>query len=133
MDLIRTYLYITSPIVPENIDEKTFEKMKTDHWYRDSRGSKKFQILNKRFKIDQNWYRVMVRFEKMHDGTYVLNEPIPFIIVETETEDEVIFIDRKIHHGRKVKHTLGYIDSGIPMELIDMVIQNLKDLVVYME
>ncbi|CDQ41932.1 hypothetical protein [Virgibacillus salexigens] len=130
MELVTAYLYMTSPIPSENISAKSFYKLKENNWYQDNRGSQKFQILNKRFKIDQNWYKVGIRFERSQDN-YVLNTPIPFFITEAETDNGQVFTDKVVHHGRKVKHTLGYLHKGIPIELIDAVIQDLKEHLIY--
>ncbi|MBR2246323.1 MAG: hypothetical protein IJ880_04745 [Bacilli bacterium] len=136
MDLATAYLYLSSPVKLEDIHKGTFPNMIQAGWYRDHRASNKFQILNKRFNIEGSWYRVLVRFELQSDSFYELSSPVPFVITETEKKDSPsefrdIFVDKKSYHGRKLKHVFGFINAGVPIALIDAVIQDLKQYIVY--
>jgi hypothetical protein len=134
MELVTAYLYNFCPLRVTGIASNTFHWLKKSGWYSDLRKSAKYQIMNKRFQINEQWFRVIVRFE--HDastGLYLLSMPLPFVIIETFTEDGVSFKDNQVFHGRTMKNTVGYIQAGIPIELIDTVIADLKENVQYVD
>lgn len=133
MNIIEKYLYLISPLESDKVLIESFSYLKENGWYRDHRGSDKFEIFAKRFQIDDKWYRVVVRFERISTTVYKISIPVPFVIIETSTSDGEIFVDSTVHHGRKVKSSLGYIENGIPKELINQVINDLNKYLVFSE
>jgi hypothetical protein len=143
MELVSAYIYNTSPVEATNIDERdTIWALKQREWYEDGRIPEKFKILNKRFKIGEEWYRAVLRF-KRNEGIFKdvleLDTPIPFMIVKSEivgtvTTSEGIsvrFKDIKSWHGRDVKSTVGYFKAGVPSAVINAVFEDIKACVVY--
>jgi hypothetical protein len=133
MELIQAYLMMRPPFALNGIDkEMTFVNLSINHWYADLRSTDHFCVYHKYFRCDEQWYRVLIRFEQEKDGTYSLSYPTPFIIVKTSTEDGVLFTDQKVYHGKRLGGVLGYINAGIPFELIQEVYCNLADCLFYL-
>ncbi|MCD7911072.1 hypothetical protein KC480_05970 [Bacillus velezensis] len=138
MELASAYLYNRVPVNVDYITEKTFHYLKRNGWYTDTRTNSKFTMLNKRIEIKDKWYRVLIRFEvkKSADSsgtltpiTYKLSEPAPFLVTECEPIDSVTtgkWKDSEVFHGRKLGSVLGFLEKGIPTEIIDTVYSDLK-------
>lgn len=125
-------MYNRNPIVRKNLSVKTLNGMSRAGWYKDMKGSRKFEILNKRFKIDGQWYRTIVRFKVVENGLE-LDMPLPYVITLSETEDDMQFHDVKVIHGKdNITNTTDYLSLGIPSQLIDAIIQDLKQSTVYL-
>lgn len=131
MELISSYLYNRIPIRTTNIENRTFHFLKRHGWYSDSRSNRKFTMLNKRFKINGQWYRALIRFQNDGTETFELSIPCPFVITKSETEDEISFKDTKTFHGPKLKNVIGFFEAGVPSELIDQIYQDLREHVTY--
>lgn len=143
MELISAYRLNTVPIKMHDIHPGTLDFLRSIEWYDDQRNPKGFVILNKRFKLNEQHYRTMLRFkeEQTTHGSlaYSLDTPVPFLVVETEPSDpihtpngiQVRYKDTRVIHGRTVKTTIGYLYEGIPADLIHAVIEDLKDTAVY--
>lgn len=148
MELIKTYLYNRIPIQVHSVSNRTFHSLKRNGWYPDRRTNKKFTMLNKRFDIGNQWYRVLIRFE--NDGlssfgeeSFILSLPCPFIITECETISDKArdkhgattittkWKDTKTYHGPKLKNVNEFLKQGIPTDLIDQVYADLKEYVYY--
>lgn len=143
MELVSAYLLSKPPVQNQYISVLTFHKMKRNGWYTDKRFTANFTMLNKRFKIKEQWYRVMVRFEftgiQNASESYQINLPCPFIVTECqpiendETQSSLMWKDTKTYHGPRLKSTLGFIQAGIPIELIESVNRDLKEYVVHID
>lgn len=132
MELIEAYLINRPPFVLTDIDPgRTFPSLKLNDWYLDLRATDRFKIFHKRILLNDQWYRVVIRFQKNERGTYDLNLPVPFIITECVTEDGFIFRDTKVHHGKKLGSVIAYLHNGVPSELIQEIYKELKDVLVY--
>ena len=132
MDLITAYLLNRLPIKTANISTNTFTALETYDWKTDARSSAKFKILTKRFKIEDQWYRALLRFTKDADREmYQLDTPAPFLVAKTQTEDEVLFKDVAIFHGKKLGKATKYLDKGVPVSLLVSIVKDLKQSVVY--
>lgn len=135
MDIITLYNY--KNIKSQNIGGySTFPNMIDDgNWETDPRSKDTIMILKKIFTMnDGTMYRVFLRFSQTnaYQGIYELDQPTPFIVVKTEhTSDSKGFKDVEVIHGRKAKNILGYIKSGVPLELFAMVSDDLKKHVNY--
>lgn len=143
MELLSAYFYNMSPIKMTEISEETFSHLYDRSWYKDDRNPKGFQIINKRFLIQDKWYRVALRFKRVSDSVgaelFELDTPVPFMVIHTEMMEtsggshdiSIRFKDLHVWHGKQVKTTVGYLQEGVPLQLIDEVIADLKDAVVY--
>jgi hypothetical protein len=139
MELLSAYIYNTAPIEMTNIRIETLENLRNADWFDDERSPARFAILNKRFNVNDTWYRVVLRFKRINDMILELDTPIPFMIVQSEMlqakgsvhDISIRFRDLRVWHGREVGSTIGYFQQGVPHRLIDLVIQDLKSFVVY--
>jgi hypothetical protein len=122
------------------ISPDSLEKLKELEWFEDERTPDRFKILNKRFLINNIWYRVVLRFKKTGD-LLELNTPIPFTIVQTELAGmkgsvqsiALQFRDVRVWHGNTIKQTHNYIREGVPAELIDTIMQELRENLIYQD
>ncbi|WP_067923793.1 hypothetical protein [Alicyclobacillus shizuokensis] len=132
MELIQAYMYNVTPIRMSGIHPDTFDVMTSEArgWLLD-RFTAKVKVFSKRFQVKDKWYRVMVRFKATDDHTFELESPVPFAIIETTFAEGGIFRDKTAHHGRQVGSTVGYLQRGIPIELIDAVIHDLTACIDY--
>ncbi|OXB94884.1 hypothetical protein [Parageobacillus galactosidasius] len=132
MELVSAYLINRPPFLLTDIEpRRTFPALKMNDWYLDLRATDRFKIFHKRILLNDQWYRVVIRFQQNERGTYDLNLPIPFIITESVTEDGVFFTDTKVYHGKKLGNAIAYLHNGVPAELIQMIYLELKDILVY--
>ena len=134
MELITAYMYKVSPIRTDSIHKPmTMHSLRQNQWIENTRGSKKYYIFEKLFYVNNENYRVIIRFYKNKDGSLTLSTPIPFIVAKTETQDGVNFKDVKIYHGRKLKTILNMMKEGVPSILVDRVIEDLYNSIVYID
>ena len=145
MELAAAYLYNRVPVNVNLVSEKSFHHLKRNGWYRDNRTNSKFTMLNKRIEINDKWYRVLIRFEASKrimrpDGSsfnnYKLSEPAPFLVTECEPIESVTsdkWKDTKTYHGRKLGSVLGFLSEGVPSEIIDIVYNDLKNHIEYLQ
>ncbi|HHT7153175.1 hypothetical protein [Bacillus cereus group sp. BfR-BA-01318] len=138
MELITLYNANRHPVDLNNIDTQTFHKLKRNGWYTDSRTNLKFTMLNKRIKHDNKWYRVLVRFgtqgkDHLYRNTFQLSSPCPFLITECIPMDEKHekWKDVKTYHGPKMGSVSGYLQNGLPYEVINEVNEDLVEYIVY--
>lgn len=139
MELTAVYLYNRIPVEVENISNRTFHNLKRHGWYNDTRTNKKFTMLNRRFMVGTQWYRALIRFAfdgRNLDGeeTYSLSIPCPFLITECEplvSGDDTRWRDLKTYHGPKLKSVTGFLQEGVPSDLIDFVYNDLKQHLIY--
>lgn len=135
MELVMAYLYSRVPVQTEKINSLTFHSLLDNGWYHDRRKSKKFKMLNKRFLVNEQWYRVLIRFEfkGMWNGeeNYELSLPCPFVVTECQPIGDDVWKDTKTYHGPRLKNISGFISEGIPLELIDQIYSDLKEHIQY--
>jgi|SRR5579875_774353 len=141
MELLAAYIYNTSPIKMTNINGiKTIENMKRNHWFEDSRKPTGFKIMLKRYNIEDTWYRIVIRF-RVKEDSFELDTPVPFMVFLTERQEvmgsayvvSVCFVDKKAWHGKTVGSTVGYLEQGVPAALVDAIVEDLKECVVYIQ
>lgn len=133
MELISMYLYLHAPFQLTHIHSSSIAQLLKDDWFMDDRSNDVYVLLNKRFFINLQHYRVIIRLKYDSRNQLTLNEPVPFAIIETEKKEtmkaygnEIRFVDQKVHHGKDVKSTIGYFEKGIPVALIDCIYDDLK-------
>lgn len=144
MELLSAYFYNTAPIKLTNIDVNCFTGLYAKDWFKDERQAKGHYIIHKRFLVENAWYRVSLRFKRItnKDGFEhcELENPVPFMIVLSEMSHttggsdhiSIRFNDLQVWHGKQVKTTSGYLEQGIPLQLIDLAIEDLKKTIVYL-
>ncbi|SFJ64021.1 hypothetical protein SAMN02799624_05315 [Paenibacillus sp. UNC496MF] len=138
MELLSAYIYSNAPMQLTLISYESLEKLKDIEWFEDARTPDRFKILNKRFKIEGIWYRVVLRFKKVGE-VLDLDTPIPFAVIQTEIagmkgsvqDIAVQFKDVRAWHGNTIKQTHNYIREGVPAELIDTIMQELRENLIY--
>ncbi|QHW35781.1 hypothetical protein GZH47_33345 (plasmid) [Paenibacillus rhizovicinus] len=140
MELITAYLYNQSPIDVFNIMESTFKNMTSSRWFEEERQPKNFKIMNKRFKVADVVYRVVLRFRLDTPGVYTLDTPIPFAVMLSERYEvekahgtESRYKDVKVWHSKEMKSTIGYFQAGVPVVLINEVIDDLKTVIQHVD
>ncbi|MEB2277004.1 hypothetical protein LAV82_23580 [Bacillus sp. ILBB4] len=138
MELVTAYLYNRIPVETNDINVKTFHHLKRNGWYTDARTNKKFTMLNKRIEIDDQWYRVMIRFEYNGflegEDVYLLSLPCPFLITKCQPVEGISsarWKDTEVYHGPKLGSVLGFLQKGVPSAIIDEVSNDLKQYVQY--
>jgi hypothetical protein len=131
VELVSAYLVNRPPFLLNDIDQLTFTQLHLNDWYLDLRATEQFRIFHKRICLNDQWYRVVIRFQRNERGLYDLNLPVPFIITECITEDGTLFTDTKVYHGKKLGSAISYIQHGVPAELIQIIYLELKGILVY--
>lgn len=134
MDLITLYNYQYIRNTDIKRDSLADMRNKGD-WELDERGNDTISILRKRFVLkDGSIYKVLLRFSQSnaYKSLYTLDQPIPFVIIQSQQlESGAGYKDIQIFHGRKIKNVLGYMKLGIPVELFDLISNDLKDYLIY--
>jgi len=140
LELIKAYLIKNPPIAKYTFDSHNIDRLLNMGYYYDPRCNDKYILLNKRYHINEIYYRVVLRFEVKnvemervtHFTTYmsvnncILNLPVPFVIIQTDKDEEGAFIDSKVYHGPTLKNVFGYLEQGIPYDLIEAIYHDIQ-------
>ncbi len=109
-------------------------------WFEDDRPSKKYLILNKRFAIEDKWYRAMIRLKITQNPHgeigYEADNATPFLVAScflsriTSTSDQVsfTFVDDQMWHSKDFSLPEQFISAGVPQTLINYLISDIKHL-----
>lgn len=147
MELIRAYLQNINPFrITEGITALHLRDfMREQGWRADRKSSDKYQMLVKRYKVDEEYYRVIVRFEKTgvlidehvpgetRTGVYEykLSQPAPFVITKCESFHDENGIERwkdiQTFHGPKLKDNTGFTKAGVPYVLLEDVQEGIAE------
>lgn len=138
MELVSVYLYNRDPIELNHINVATFHRLKREGWYNDTRTNNKFTMLNKRIKVYGQYYRALIRFEyeglnSLGQQLFKLSLPAPFVITACEPlgdPSSARWKDTATFHGPRLGIT-GYLQSDIPTQLLDDIIEDLNNCVEY--
>jgi hypothetical protein len=134
MELISLYLYNTCPIQTENINSISFSLLKNKGYEEDVRKPKNFFLIKKSYEIDDEHYRIFLRFSKneYENSVYSLDYPVPFMIVKTKPTSLInTYKDEKIYHSNQHKKIYDYIKSGVPIKLFNEIFEDLKENIIY--
>lgn len=127
MELVTLYNY--QHMKSKNITANTFSNLTQHGWTQEPRSTPEVRVYKKMFATKEMQYKVMIRFTKtdVYNNIFQLDQPSPFIIVETKEIEENKFRDTKVLHGRKMKNILGYLTNGVSIELFQILTDELKN------
>jgi hypothetical protein len=133
MELIQAYLYRHPPFRLKGIDMNLTEmKLKVLDFYEVQRSTTKFAIYSKHYQIDDQDYRVIIRFTRDFDSIhFYLNQPVPYVIFKCATNAEGVSIDTKSYHGKSLKNVSGYVSAGVDIRLFQRVYSDLSHALFY--
>lgn|GEM_PF-5496485 len=134
MELISAYMYNQIPFQTIGIAPITINNLISMGWVEDERKSAAYAIIHRRLKIQEQYYKMTLRFKRMPDNTLELDTPAPFMIVLSdlkEIEPRPRFVDTAVYHSKNVKTVSGYFEQGIPTELIESLHLELKSCLSY--
>ncbi|GAK41919.1 hypothetical protein TCA2_4411 [Paenibacillus sp. TCA20] len=135
MELMKAYLYNQFPFQTTDISARTISNLLTCNWFEDDRKSAAYTILHRRLLISSQWYKITLRFKKEGPELLSLDTPAPFMVVLSEVKEadnkNSRFVDKQVYHSKTVGTVSGYLEKGIPAELIDAMIEEFRISVQY--
>lgn len=124
LDISTIYNY--THLEMKEVKASTILQMIEDGWVKDLRSTTRTVLLHKFFKVESVTYKIVIRFSK---GTgfriFNLDLPAPFMITEVE-ELPMGYRDIKVYHGKTLNGIIGYLQSELPVSLLDDVHAELK-------
>jgi hypothetical protein len=137
MDLLQKYFYFVSSIPSYPLlFSKTKESLLKHGWFEDERKTEQFVLMNKRFFIQDEIYRVIIRFIKENDQ-FILDSPYPLMICKCEAiqisgKSQVSYRDISSFHYRNHNNILSYLNQSISNELFVLLYEDLKNHLFYL-
>jgi len=141
LELIKAYLIKNPPIVKYTFNNRNINRLHNIGYYYDPRCNDKYVLLNKHYYINKSYYRVVLRFEvnstsktnisyntyvSVARNKYTLNLPVPFVIIHTHKNEDGSFVDSKVYHGPTLKNVFGYLEQGVPYDLIEAIYHDIQ-------
>lgn len=113
--------------IPEHIGAHQAQQLKNNGWTNFGPASAKFMHMSKHFfdKEKEQWYKIVLQFEKDGPGRFIFKRPIPMMIILLEQKNDT-FVQTSMINGNKIKNAMEYCKMGVSVSLLDRVYVELQ-------